>query len=187
MPQSSENWPAILEGLLAGDRVAFMHVNRQISRVLGRLRAYDFHDDWDDLRQEVVIAVMDGHRAGRLRDSDAFLGYLRVITRNKYMDRLRRLTRCKEKETLAWEDVTDKELASIGAARTESDDATDIWREVGKLPDRQQRVLRGLYREGRTYQEVSDETGIPLGTLKRTLREALAVLRDRFAEVGSLG
>ena len=42
-------------------------------------------------------------------------------------------------------------------------------------------VLEGIYRQGKTYEEVADETGIPLGTMKRRLRDALMVLRQRFA------
>ena len=34
-------------------------------------------------------------------------------------------------------------------------------------------MLEGIYRQGKTYQAVSAETGIPLGTMKRRLRDAL--------------
>jgi len=38
-----------------------------------------------------------------------------------------------------------------------------------------------VYREGKSYQEMSDDTGVPLGTLKRRLRQALDLLRGRLA------
>jgi DNA-directed RNA polymerase specialized sigma24 family protein len=43
-------------------------------------------------------------------------------------------------------------------------------------------VLDGIYRQGKTYETVSAETGIPLGTMKRRLRDALMALRRRFAD-----
>jgi DNA-directed RNA polymerase specialized sigma24 family protein len=43
-------------------------------------------------------------------------------------------------------------------------------------------VLDGIYTQGKTYQEVSDDTGIPLGTMKRRLRDAILALRRRFAD-----
>jgi RNA polymerase sigma-70 factor (ECF subfamily) len=56
---------------------------------------------------------------------------------------------------------------------------------VRTLPEDEQRVLHGIYRQGRTYQEVADDTGIPLGTLKRRLRSALATLRERLGAARS--
>jgi RNA polymerase sigma-70 factor (ECF subfamily) len=53
---------------------------------------------------------------------------------------------------------------------------------VAELPGQQQQVLVGIYRMGQTYEEVARQTGIPLGTVKRRLREAIAQLRLRFAE-----
>ena len=59
-------------------------------------------------------------------------------------------------------------------------DARTLWRAVAELPQEQRVLVEGVYREGRTYQEVADATGVPLGTLKRRLRESLAVLRAQL-------
>ncbi len=174
------DWLAILDQLMAGDRVAFLQFNRLVTGFLAQLRAYDFRDEWDDLRQEVLISVVGNARAGRLRDPKAFVGYVKIITRNKFVDRLKRQLRHSEKETLAWDDETARAAAvADDAAET---GAGDVWSEVRTLSDEEQRILTGLYVEGRTYQEVSDATGIPLGTLKRRLRGSLAALRERLSE-----
>ena len=68
------DWIAVLDRLLAGDRLAFAKINRLVSGFLVQLRAYDFRDEWDDLRQEVVLSLVANARAGRLRDPEAFLG-----------------------------------------------------------------------------------------------------------------
>jgi RNA polymerase sigma-70 factor (ECF subfamily) len=52
---------------------------------------------------------------------------------------------------------------------------------LAELSVDERRVIEGVYGQGRTYEEVSAETGIPLGTLKRRLRDALGVLRRRLA------
>ena len=89
MAAVKEDWIAVLDQLLAGDRLAFAKINRLISGFLVQLRAFDFRDEWDDLRQEVVMSLVANARAGRLRDPEAFLGYVRIITRNKVVDRLK--------------------------------------------------------------------------------------------------
>jgi len=176
----SDDWGAVLTQLVEGDRVAFLQFNRLVTGFLAQLRAYDFRDEWDDLRQEVLISVVSNARAGRLRDPKAFVGYVKIITRNKFMDRLKRQLRHSEKEALPWDDETAR-AAAVSEGRAE-DASSDVWSEVRALPEDQQRILEGLYVEGKTYPEVSDDTGIPLGTLKRRLRASLEALRSRLSE-----
>ena len=64
MPGPDKDWMAILTRLEQGDRLAFLEVNRLVTGCLTRLRAWDFQDEWDDLRQEVVLAVLASARAG---------------------------------------------------------------------------------------------------------------------------
>lgn len=172
MPEGAQ----LLDRLLAGERLAFLELNRLISATLQQLRAWDFQDEWDDLRQEVLLTVIANARAGRLRDAEALVGYVRIVTRNKFIDRLKQRLRWKEKERLPWDDETARAVASPPTA-TERAALEAAIRELS--PD-EQRVLDGVYREGKTYQEVSDHTGIPLGTMKRRLRDALATLRRRL-------
>ena len=176
-PVSDQVWPAVVARLAAGDRAAFLKLNRLVTSVLVQLRAYDFREEWDDLRQEVVLAVVANARAGKLRDPQAFVGYVRIITRNKFVDRLKQHLRLKEGEALPWDD----EAARIAAPPVpDAREAVELWAAVGSLPDDEQRILHGLYRQGRTYEEVAHDTGIPLGTLKRRLRSALDTLRERL-------
>jgi RNA polymerase sigma-70 factor (ECF subfamily) len=104
--------------------------------------------------------------------------YTRAITRNKFVDRLKRRLRCKEKEALPW----DEETARALEARPDESESAELRAAVQSLPLDQQRVLDGIYTQGKTYQEVSDDTGIPLGTMKRRLRDAILALRRRFAD-----
>jgi RNA polymerase sigma-70 factor (ECF subfamily) len=179
MTAPREDWMVVLDQLLRGDRLAFAKVNRLISGFLAHLRAYDFRDEWDDLRQEVVMSLVANARAGRVRDPEAFLGYVRIITRNKVVDRMKGARRRHERGTVPWDDAAAAMGASPDPAATA---AREVWAAVRDLPAEQQDVLDGVYRAGKTYQAVSDETGIPLGTMKRRLRDALVALRRRFAD-----
>ena len=175
---SGEDWRRVLEQVLVGDRTALATLNRLITANLVRVRAYDFRDEWDDLRQEVLIAIIQNARAGRLRDPAAFVGYVRVITRNKFIDRLKSHLQCPAHEPLPWEEVLERSTAGPsdeGAMR-------DVWATAERLPDEERAVLEGIYRQGKTYEEVSRDTGIPLGTMKRRLRDGLATLRRWLVE-----
>jgi len=178
MPGSPADWVAVLDRLLAGDELACLEVSRLVTGVLQQLRAWDFRDEWDDLRQEVLLSIIDNARAGRLRDPQAFLAYTRTITRNKVIDRVKRRLRHKERDTLPWDDETAR-----GFATPPPDPETAaLWSAVRDLPGEEQRVVEGVFVHGKTYQQVSDDTGIPLGTMKRRLRDAVQALRRRLAE-----
>lgn len=173
------DWTLVVGRLLEGDRLAFLQVNRLVTGCLTQLRAYDFQEEWDDLRQEVVLAVVANARAGRLRDPQAFVGYVRIITRNKVMDRLKQRLQHHEKETLPWDDATAGAAASPGG--DERAEHASLRAALAELSAEERRVIEGVYAQGRTYEEVSAETGIPLGTMKRRLRDALRLLRRRLA------
>jgi len=176
MPGPPEDWGGVVERVLAGDPGALARVNRLVTGVLTHLRAYDFRDAWDDVRQEVLAAVVANARAGRLRDPAAFVAYVRAIARNKVMDQLKAHLRCRPGETTPWEDVAETLPAAEDDPRVR-----EVWAAAETLSADERRVLDGLYREGRTYEEVAVTTGIPLGTLKRRLRDALETLRRRLA------
>ncbi len=53
---------------------------------------------------------------------------------------------------------------------------------LSKLSEQQSAALLAVYGGGRTYEQAASDTGIPLGSLKRHLREGLARLREQFSE-----
>jgi RNA polymerase sigma-70 factor (ECF subfamily) len=176
MSEPQPDWIHVVERLVAGDRMAFAQLGRLVTGYLTKLRAYDFREEWDDLRQEIVAAVVANVRAGRLRDSRALAGYVRVVTRNKFVDRLKQHLRCPADEHLPWDDETARAMA----AEETDPRLRDLWRAVRDLPEEEQRVLEEVYRQGKTYEQASASVGLPLGTMKRRLRTALMALRLRL-------
>jgi RNA polymerase sigma-70 factor (ECF subfamily) len=175
-----QDWRGVQEKLAAGDRAAFLRVARLLTGVLAQLRAYDFRDEWDDLRQEVMLSVIANVRQGRIAEPEAFVAYVRIITRNKFVDRLKRRERQRERDTIPWEEETARAIArSPGALASDTSDE-DLWAAVADLPEPGRQLVEGIYREGRTYSEMSEVSGIPLGTMKRRLRETLALLQRRL-------
>ena len=65
-------------------------------------------------------------------------------------------------------------------------DQTILLQEItsyyNQLPDAQREVIVSIYIEGKSQQEVSDELGIPLGTVKSRTRLALQKLRELITD-----
>ena len=170
----------IVVALRAGDRLAFLRLSRLVTSYLARLRAYDFRDEWPDLVQEVVAAVAAAHASDRLRDREALAAFVRSVTRNKLADRLKQELRLRGELRLAWEVATLEGFDPLGEPMCGR--LLDLRRALAALPDKKGTVLVRVYMEGKSYEEVALETGIPLGTLKRYLRDGLAELRRRLVE-----
>lgn len=170
----------ILERLASGDRLAVAQVNRIVSRVLRQLRAWDFADEWDDLRQEVLLALVTNAQRDRLRDPAAFDGYVRIITRNKFFDRLKRGQRRSERDTQAWEDEHTGAQVSVQTDADPEARITSLQAEVERLGEPDKSLLLGTYWAGHTLEEMARTLGLSLGTAKRYQRRALESLRQRL-------
>ena len=99
----------------------------------------------------------------------------------KFMDRLKRSLRSHERENLPWDDESARAAAEADSGLAPISEAMGAaWAAVRELPEEDQRLLTGLYVEGRSYQEMCQATGVPLGTLKRRLTKTLRTLRERL-------
>jgi RNA polymerase sigma-70 factor (ECF subfamily) len=169
------DWLAVVERLLEEDAEAFLQLARLVNQFLYRWRAYDFADEWEDLIQEAVTATAVAVREGRIRDAKALPGYVRAVTRNKFTDRLKARLRLGKGAVLPWDDrITTSALDDAAAS---VDLRRDLAAALEGLPEKSRQAVRGVYLEGKTYEQASRDSGIPLGTLKRYLRDGLAQLR----------
>jgi RNA polymerase sigma-70 factor (ECF subfamily) len=175
-----EDWALVVDQVLAGDEVACLKLGRLITGFLSRWRAYDFREEWPDLTQEVLLAIVKGAKQGRIRDRNAMYGYVRTVTRNKFADRLKRHLGQSEDATLEWEEATESAPGELPTYPARDDIIVDVRLALEKLPENKRRIVFGVYGEGKTYEQVSSESGVPLGTVKRYLRDGLAELRSVF-------
>jgi RNA polymerase sigma factor (sigma-70 family) len=173
-----EDWGSIMEALLHGTPdakpVAFAKLNRLISGFLVNLRAFDYREEWEDLRQIVLMKLVQSFGQGKLREPKAFVEYARIITRHEFYDFLR-----------AHQDMeVTSDPPDLGDTESRDETATLLVRSaLQSLPEKQQQVVQAVYVEGRTYEEAALLTAIPLGSLKRYLQQALTQLRKQLFEV----
>ena len=175
--RSYEDWNAIMQELLQGDlaqkQLAFLKLNRLVSGVLISLQAWDIHEHWEDLQQTVLMKLVKGFSRGQIREPQAFVAYVRTVTRNEFYDFLKARGGPTVQEVSEQEEEAPQGEEEILAVRE----------AMSRLPEAQQRAVQAVYLEGRTYEEAAEATGIPLGSLKRYLRLGLGQLRSQLAEV----
>lgn len=176
------DWAGALRRVLEGDRLALVQVGRLVNGFLVRWNAYDLRNEWEDVVQEVVSAAALALRDGRIRDPQAVLAFLKATARFKYVDRLRIQLGLRGGERLVWEASAEGPVQPsadpVGAEVRE-----DLRRALARVPEKTRAAVTAVYVGGLTYEEAALATGIPLGTLKRYLRDGLAQLRGDLASL----
>jgi RNA polymerase sigma-70 factor, ECF subfamily len=181
MAVSDRDWTAVLSRVIEGDRLALALVGRLVNGFLVRWNAYDFRDEWEDVVQEVITAAALAVRAGRVRDPQAIVAFVKATARFKYLDRLRILLGQRKDAQLAWEALITGGENPRGV-QLEAEAHEDLRRALARIPDKKRDLVLAVYGAGQTYEEAAQASGVPLGTLKRYLRDGLAQLREALTE-----
>ena len=179
MAREQEDWLEILAAMTRGDRAALAKITSVISGFLARYRAYDRRDSWDDLIQEVLIALIRTHGRGAIRDSRAFVSYVGTTTRNKLIDYLERDKKPGSADLLGDPAVAEASAdASWRGEDREVDVLLDMQSALEKLPERERAVIEAVYMVGHKYEEAAKLLDMPLGTLKRMQSQGMKTLRE---------
>lgn len=105
----------------------------------------------------------------------AFFTWMSTITRNLSLDQRRSKHFIQDSKT----DEIDKSIFQIQASNINTS-KLDTDTLLTGLDDKYRMVLEFLYLKGYTQQELSDEAGIPLGTIKTRLKKAIDILRKNL-------
>lgn len=182
MPRPSEDWQKVLERFEQNDPLAIAKVTDVIIGYLHRYRAYDRRSSWDDLCQEVLIALLRTVRRGGLRDPAAFVAYTGTITRNKLANFAQRQDRKDRDVELKLDLTAGVEATQAGFAPNgegqRSETAMDLERALTSLPDRCRSVVESIYLHGYSYEETATRLAISLAAVKRDQIKGLKALRE---------
>jgi RNA polymerase sigma-70 factor, ECF subfamily len=137
----------------------------------------------EDVVQDAFLAVW--RRAGSYADGrGSGKTWLASIVRNRAIDviRARRESDADDEATLlSLHDPRPSVLEQVTAGL----DRALVRGAVQELPLEQRRAIAMAYFEGRSHAEISDLTGLPLGTVKSRIRLAMHRLRSHLGELGA--
>jgi RNA polymerase sigma-70 factor (ECF subfamily) len=128
----------------------------------------------DDLVQDSMERALK--QSAQLRELKHLPGWLRRILYNRYIDGIRRdRSRGKQQDISEFADHLDLSISADDRA-----EALDFLKAVNTLSEEHRQILLLVGLEDLSYQEISEELGIPLGTVMSRLARARERLRGRM-------
>jgi RNA polymerase sigma-70 factor (ECF subfamily) len=167
---------AVVALAVTGDDAAFEElVRRHHGRVRNFMRRLCNQPDLaDDLAQQAFFKMWKSIK--RLNSPGAFYGYMRKIMISVWMDELRR----RKIDFEAWDETDDAVNVSIGGASSGA--RMDLDAALGKLAPPMRLCLTLAYSDGQSHTEISETTGLPLGSVKSYVLRGTAKMRELLAD-----
>ena len=174
MPQVDR--PLVLQAQL-GDHAAYGElVARHQGRVRGWLRHLcGDHAEADDLAQEAFVRAW--MRLGALKDAARFSSWLMRIAYNEFLQSRRS---AKKRKRLAERLVAEQHVAEEAAPAPQPETAVELERVLSILSERERAVVILNYAYGYSHGEVSEMTGLALGTVKSLIQRGNRKVREKL-------
>ena len=144
--------------------------------------------DADDILQEVFYALIEANRL--LVPIEHVTGWLFRVARNRITDLFRKkkpesLNEAvgNDDESLTLEDLLPSPDAGPDALYARSVLLDELEDALDELPDEQREVFVGHVIEGRSFKEMSAESGVSVNTLLSRKRYAVLHLRERLQDI----
>ena len=153
----------------------------QVARDYGRFlytvayRLSGNHEDAQDLAQDVLLRVRRGletYKPGSME------GWLSRITTNVFLDEVRRRRRRPQGVLPADPDRVVPPAPAADVVLAEQALPEDVQEALASLPEEFRVAVVLCDVAGRSYQEISEALGVPLGTVRSRIHRGRALLRE---------
>lgn len=188
--QRDDTWSRLLERVgQARDEQAFAQLFAHFAPLikgfcLGNLNSNFPADAADEVVQEVMFKVWQkapGYDATKAAAST----WIYTVMRNCRIDLMRRNKRTPtDSDGIEIDDIWDEaddDQAFVYLQQASNEALID--KSFTQLPPEQRQVLTQVYMQGKTHQQISDETGLPLGTVKSRVRIGLKKMQSLIVGV----
>jgi RNA polymerase sigma factor (sigma-70 family) len=182
-----------LEGMARGqnERIAEA-VSRERARLKNFIRnRVPDERDAEDILQDVFYELVEAYRM--MKPIEKVSAWLYRVARNRITDLFRRkrpeavaqdqLAISEEGEVLSLEDLLPSAQAGPEAAYARAVLVEELDAALGELPEEQRQAFVAHEIEGRSFEELSQETGLSVNTLVLRKHYAVIHLRERLEEI----
>lgn len=139
-----------------------------------------FPEDVEDIAAEVLLQIVaDDYKVLRqFKGQSSLATYLTVIARRICIHELNRRQQVREAIRRGDIKAPEEPIDDTPLAQKGMESLEEVERLLRKLSGQDREIVRQFYLEGRTYEEISTELGLPVNTIGAKLSRARAKLRE---------
>ena len=132
-------------------------------------------EEAEDVIQEVFINFWKDNTYQKIQD-EVTKTYLFRSVKNNCLNRLKKKDVLRDRLDLLREDIAEEEM------RTWNDELMrEVEVEIANMPEQTREIICGIFFRNLKYQEVADQLGISINTVKTLLKNGMKHLRGCFA------
>ena len=135
------------------------------------LRIVDAADVAEDLVQNAFMKAWQNVEAGQ--DLDSFKGYMYRVVRNECISFLRQ-----RREIVGLDEVPEVSDETVDTSQRDA----RIWKAIDELPERCREVFLLSKHDGLSKEEIAEELGISIKTVKNQMTKAFSRLREALSD-----
>ncbi len=172
-----------MEDVLSNDRITDIFRREQ-----GRLRNFvrkrvADEGDAEDILQDVFYELVEAYRL--MKPVEQAGAWLFRVARNRIVDlfRKKRPVQLSDEENLTLEELLPSPDAGPDALYARSLLWEELEAALEELPEEQRKVFIAHEIDGRSFKDLSEETGVSVNTLLSRKRYAVLHLRERLKEI----
>jgi RNA polymerase sigma-70 factor (ECF subfamily) len=182
----------LLAASSAGDETAFLEITRRYRNQITNY-VYRMLDDYDravDLTQETFVRVWVN--AGRYQATYNFSTYIYKIAHNLAISELRQRKRRRTIQLPTFFSDKDNQEVEVEIEDRKQPLADDVMigderrravsRAIASLPEKYRAALVLWHLEEKSYEEISEVLGLPVGTVKSRINRARNLLKEKLRD-----
>lgn len=133
-------------------------------------------DEAEDVIQEVFINFWKDDTYQKIKN-EVTKTYLFRSVKNNCLNRLKKKDVLRDRLDSFREDVAEEEMMTWNDELIQ-----EVETEIAEMPEQTREIIQGVFFREMKYQEVADQLGISINTVKTLLKNGMRHLRVRFAE-----
>ena len=167
---------------IADKRVGFEQIYRDYSKpmFLYALSFLTSEEEAEDVIQEVFVNFWKDNTFQKVKGEVTKI-YLFRSVKNNCLNRLKKKDVLRDRLDLLYEDVAEEEMMTWNDELIQ-----EVETEITNMPEQTREIIRGVFFQDLKYQEVADQLGISINTVKTLLKNVMKHLREHFAGRGDL-
>ena len=162
---------------ITNKRIGFEEIYRDYSKsmFLYAISLLTSEEEAEDVIQEVFINFWKDDTYQKIKN-EVTKTYLFRSVKNNCLNRMKKKNMLCDRLDLLREDIAEEEIMKWNDELIQ-----EVEAEIARMPEQTREIIQGVFFHGMKYQEVADQLGVSINTVKTLLKNGMRYLRERFA------